>query len=266
MPSPSTSLADSVWFWCVCVGGLAVAATWFAARAWFRSHYQPLLSAAAQMAKDCRREYEETTELLSKAKARALADDEAQSELQAKLRALESLPLVGQQELEALIVRRWLRNAGEHANPSPQKAISSAAAVALAFVGAEHFRQRIAPLTLAAKQAEAESAATGWVQSGPTLTEPETQASLQWLQALQELDALLDPEASPKLIDEWLRGRIPSGEYWNTRALRLAAGEILTQGHLAAMEIARKRANGSAGLGPATEPPDGSPTSNRPPA
>lgn len=248
MPPPSTSVAVTVLFWCVCVGALTTAATWFAARAWFRHHL-----------KLERAEHEKTLDA-----ARKLGDTAMglATELQAKLRAFESARLVGPAELEALIVRRWLRNAGEHANASPQKAVSGAAAVALAFVGADQLRARVEPLTAVARDVGARSEATG--VAPPELTHPETQASQQWLQVLSELDALLDPNAAPKLLDEWLWGRLQQGgEYWNTRALRMSAGEVLTQGHLAALEIARKRANGAADLGATTEPPapatDGSP-------
>lgn len=243
MPHPSTSLGQSILFWCVCVCALTMSATWFAARAWFRAWLVRELKANNAHAE--RRA----------AEARGLADTLAQrsTELQAKLRAFESRRMVGPVELEAMIVRRWLRNAGEHANPSPQKAVSSAAAVALAFVGADHLRARIEPLTAMAKAMQARQ--NEGIDVGAQLTQPEAQGSQQWLQILSELDALLAPDAAPGLLNEWLWGQHSGGEYWNARALRMAAGEVLTQGHMAALEIARKRANGSADLGPPTVPP-----------
>lgn len=258
MTPPSTSLADSVWFWCVCVGVWAAAATFAATRRWFRRHIAALIAGHNQTLKTKQETLQTASDCWQAAERHAF-------ELQAKLRAFESARVVGQTELEALIVRRWLRNAGEHANPSPQKAVAGAAAVALAFVGAEHLRARVEPLTAVARQLETKVAEGADV--GAQLMHPETQASQQWLQVLAELDALLSPDAKAGLLDEWLWGRLQGGgEYWNQRALRMAAGEVLTQGHMAAMEIARKRALNSAQLGPATEPPDGSPAPNAPPA
>lgn len=133
---------------------------------------------------------------------------------------------------EALVSRRWLRNAFEHEGQSPQKAIVGAAAVALALVGRVRFVQLAQPLACAERL----------TATGVDRTHPAVQAGQQWELCLAELtrleqNLLRDQERIEELYGE----RSAPGDYWNVRGLDAAAAAVLTGAHTHAEQIARAR-------------------------
>ena len=145
--------------------------------------------------------------------------------------------------IDALIARRWLRNALELEGPSPHKSCTSGAAIALALVGREQLVAHVRRVSPASRE---ELLARGCAEADPVF-----QVAQQWDLILRELEGLVRM-THEQAIAELLYGEREGEGYWNLTALELSAAECLTRAHFAAFEIARER-SGVAGLSNAQE-------------
>lgn len=141
-------------------------------------------------------------------------------------------------ERDALIVRRWLRNAMEDPNMAPHKAVGSGAAVALALCGGAQFLKLLAGFKTEEQ----------WLAEGHALTDPEVQAAKHWDMMRAEYNGLCSPALELGAARELLFGEKEGGSYWNQHLLTQAAGDVLAKSNAGAMEIARQRLTPSADL------------------